>query len=607
MKKQDASAEPVNSTEEVSQPGLFRHGLSRRQFLTSAAGAGALAAVGALAGCAPAAPTTGNGGDTPVTTPPAAGDTGALNAAKASQKWEFEIPPAAIAEDQIAETITADIIIIGSGLSGLATAVSATEVGGDVILFSAGTKTVARGGSNHGIGTKVQERYGIDYTPDNCGPRIKNELAHHSYFAGTDKWAKWIANSAESMNWLIDMMEEAGYQTTLEIGFDDPEHIWDSKPASHNFVTPEMNFGAAFGANFMCQVYEQKINEQGGQIHYSTKAIYLERANNNTGRVTGAIAQREDGSYVRYVGNKAVVLATGDFSLDHEMMAKYAPIALPILAPPQEPNYDADFQFGGVMPGDGHKMGLWIGAAWQKTFPNAPMVDILGPAPYTQSIANHTGLILNKLGKRFMNEDTICSYSAWTFFHQPDMTIYFIWDSAYATFFPEWAGFGTTIAQDIGPKPTPNSETLASWDAQAEGGVFVKGDTIEDVLTQLGGIDVAAGKASVDRYNELVANGNDVDFRKHKSYLAPIKTGPFYGNVLTVNPGNFLCITGGLRTNVDMQVCDENDNPIEGLYNVGIMTGDMYGNIYNFSIPGHNLGACCCTFPYLLGRELAKA
>jgi succinate dehydrogenase/fumarate reductase flavoprotein subunit len=591
----------AKASAENTKTGMFAHGLSRRQFLTSAAGVGALAAVGSLAGCAPSAPAADGGA--PSATP--ASDT--LTAASLDQKWSFEVPPAPVAESEIIETITADIVVIGSGISGLTTAASATEVGGDVILFSAGTKPVARGGSNHGIGTKVQKRYGIDYTPENCGPRIKNELAHHSYFVGGDKWAKWIANSTESMDWLIDIMEGAGYQTTLEIGFDDPEHIWDSKPASHNFVTPEMNFGAAFGANFMILELEKKILAQGGRIDYSTKAIYLERENNNTGRVTSVIATNAEGKYVRYAGTKAIVLATGDFSLDHEMMAKYAPISLPILGQDLPLNYNADFQFGGIFPGDGHKMGLWIGAAWQKTLPNAPMVDVLGPAPYTQSIANHTGLILNKLGKRFMNEDTICSYSAWSFFHQPDMTVYFIWDSAYATFFPEWAGFGTTIAQDIGPKPTPNSEVLAQWDAQVEGKVFVKGDTVEDVLSQLQGIDATAAKASVARYNELVEKGADEDFRKHPSYLAPIKTGPFYGSVLTVNPGNFLCITGGLRTNVDMQVCQEDDTPIEGLYNVGIMTGDMYANCYNFSIPGHNLGACCNTFPYLLGRELAKA
>mgnify|MGYP000915787998 CR=1 FL=1 len=54
-----------------------------------------------------------------------------------------------------------------------------------------------------------------------------------------------------------------------------------------------------------------------------------------------------------------------------------------------------------------------------------------------------------------------------------------------------------------------------------------------------------------------------------------------------------------------IQVCDENDTPIEGLYNTGIMTGDFYANTYNFVMPGQNLGAVCGTLSYLLGRDLA--
>ncbi|HBT95688.1 MAG TPA: hypothetical protein DEB24_06230 [Coriobacteriia bacterium] len=257
------------------------------------------------------------------------------------------------------------------------------------------------------------------------------------------------------------------------------------------------------------------------------------------------------------------------------------------------------------MPGDGQKMGLWIGAAWQKTWPNAPMIDCLGPAPYTQSVANHSGINLNRNGERFMNEDTICSYAAISFMQQPGMTIYFVWDSAYANWFDEWATFGTTMAEDNGPKPHNGADELANWEKSVEGNVFVKGNTIDEVLSQLDGIDAKTAAATITRYTGYAEEGVDREYYKHKQYLAPIKTAPFYGYKLEVSPAQLLCVTGGLRTNANMQVCDENDEPIEGLYNVGIMTGDMYGNIYNFSIPGHNLGACCNTFPYLLGKELA--
>ena len=68
----------------------------------------------------------------------------------------------------------------------------------------------------------------------------------------------------------------------------------------------------------------------------------------------------------------------------------------------------------------------------------------------------------------------------------------------------------------------------------------------------------------------------------------------------------FLTVCGGLRTNSNMQVCDENDQPIPGLFNVGIMVGDTYANIYNFLVAGHNYGMNCLTMGYLTGRAIAE-
>jgi hypothetical protein len=586
-------AKRIEQQPEQSEP---IRAINRRSFLAGAALVGAGAIGVGVVGCAPAADTD---------------DSAASNAGNSAgtsggdKQYSFEIPPDPIAEDQIAETITADTIVIGSGCSGFATAAAILENGGEVILFSAGTKGVSRGGSNHGINTKVQKRRGVDYTPENCVGRMKNELAHNSFMPDQQKWYKWINNSTESMDWLIDLMEGAGYEVSLEIPFNDPEHVWDAPAASHNFISGPGDFGAAFGQPHVMEVLEKRINELGGRIDYGAKAEYLERESNNTGRVTSVIASRADGSYVRYAANKAIVLATGDFSQNREMMEKYSPWAIPIMAPDVPVNYDAEFQFGGLMPGDGQKMGLWIGAAWQKTFPNAPMIDCLGPAPYTNSVANHTGINLNKNGERFMNEDTICSYSALAFMHQPAGEIYFVWDSAYAEWFDEWATFGTTMEGDNGPKPHGPADELASWEGMVEMGVFVKGETLEETLGLLEGLDAATAAATIERYNSYAESGVDAEYHKNKAYLAPIKTGPFYAHKLVLSPQLLLCVTGGLRTNADMQVLDENDAPIEGLYNVGIMVGDMYGGCYNFSICGHNLGACCNTFPYLLGKALA--
>ena len=103
-----------------------------------------------------------------------------------------------------------------------------------------------------------------------------------------------------------------------------------------------------------------------------------------------------------------------------------------------------------------------------------------------------------------------------------------------------------------------------------------------------------------------MAAGLDSEYHKSKDYLIPIEKGPFYGQYNQLGPAQFLCVLGGLRTSPDCEVCDEDNKPIEGLYNVGSMMGDTFGTFYNFRVPGQNLGMTCITFPYLLGKELAE-
>ena len=88
---------------------------------------------------------------------------------------------------------------------------------------------------------------------------------------------------------------------------------------------------------------------------------------------------------------------------------------------------------------------------------------------------------------------------------QPDMTRYGVWDAAYANHFDSWETFGTTIVEHEGKDAYTPEQYRALWDENVEKGTFVRGDTIEEVLAQLDGLDAEQAKASVDRYNELCA------------------------------------------------------------------------------------------------------
>ena len=107
----------------------------------------------------------------------------------------------------------------------------------------------------------------------------------------------------------------------------------------------------------------------------------------------------------------------------------------------------------------------------------------------------------------------------------------------------------------------------------------------------------------MERYNSYCEAGLDDEFHKDKRFLLPVKQPPFYG---IKNEPYTLCITGGLNTDIQMHVCDENQDPIPGLYGVGTVVGDMFGDIYDYRCPGINLGGCCDTFGYLLGKNLVS-
>ena len=87
----------------------------------------------------------------------------------------------------------------------------------------------------------------------------------------------------------------------------------------------------------------------GGEIDFRTKALYLIREDDNKGRVSGVVAENLDtGEYIKYEARKGIVLATGDFSRNADMMAKYAPWAWKLYKDnleTKEVDYDAELVY----------------------------------------------------------------------------------------------------------------------------------------------------------------------------------------------------------------------------------------------------------------------
>lgn len=509
-----------------------------------------------------------------------------LSATQSAQPkdYTFETPPPPIPASEITQRISSEVVVIGAGTSGLVCANAAVENGAKVVVIASSSMPVGRGGSNHAFNSKLMLKLGLKSNP---AKEFKDEMKCHSFRVDQDKWWLWAHKSGEAMDWLISKMEAAGYQSVIEMGNTDPDGIMTMYPGSHSWLGENIQT-AGSSQQLVVNTLDKTAKAQGVQIYYDTTAVQLVREKNNTGRVSAVIAKTPDGSYCLYEGTKAIVLATGDFK-DEEMVEKYCPWILPLVK-----------RGGGIYRGDGHKMGLWVGAAWQKTVPNAPAIWG-GVGPGTQPYRAFSGLVVNKNAVRYGNEDSIVSLAGAAQMQQPTSTIFAIWDSGYAERAAPWTPIGTYYG---GPSEIPAQDVLNEWENSVKRGTMVKADSIDGLAQKLG-LNVTPLKATIARYNEFCKTGVDEDYGKRSELLIPIGPPPFYGEISS-SP-QLICIMGGLRTNIKMQVVDKNEQVIQGLYAVGTIVGDMYSNIYTFIEPGHNLGATCVTFGYLVGKEIAQA
>ena len=572
-------------------------GFSRRDFLKfGAVGAAGAAAAAGLAGCA--APASKEGDASASASGVMESSDAVLKLKDGMPKWSFMIPPEPIADDRIVETVENDIIVVGGGMSGFTTAVSAAENGAKVTLFSAASAPISRGGSNYARNSKVMEELGIE--PFDPVPFYYHEMRAASFAVDQRKWMRGYNNSEEAMNWMIDIAREAGLEVIME-----RDNTFDMGPNyAHAFSTEGDSTMVSTGQQGAVEALEAKAKEYGVQIIYDTKAEQLIREDGESGRVTGVVASKMNGEgYVKFVARKAVVLATGDFSNDKEMLAAYCPQVLPLVGYEQgEIDYNTSFNLTGIYGGDGQKMGLWAGAAWQHAYPAAPMMQGAWGGSH-EPCGFHMGLNVNDNTERYQREDISAPYSSNHLLSQPNNEAWGIWTANYPQAIldkgHEWYTFGMDCTL---PALTPD-ELVAMWDEGAKDGSYYKADTLDDLASQLG-LDAEKLKAVVARYNELCDKGVDEDFYKNPDFLVRIdEAGPFYA---ARNYAMFMTVMGGLRTSVNMEVCDANDEPIPGLFNVGAMVGDMYANTYNFAIPGNSYGINCLTFGYLLGRDLAE-
>lgn len=523
---------------------IQRDGISRRGFI----GLGSLAAVGsvfALSGCSN----------------DAASSTGGATAA-ADGLPSFMQAPAAITD--IAETVDYDVVVVGAGAAGIPAALSARELGVSVALLQKESQASSNGNTGTGVDLETSDPAGVKAL-------IHQLIKDCDYRSNRALVEKWAYQSGEAVKWVIDRALEGG-ASVVDQGNAQAAGVTTIDGYNLNYVTSYFGpkpYTTGDGMIALASVAEK----DGVEIFYSTPAVQLVTEG---GAVTGVIAESSTGGYVQYNASKGVILACGDYQSDEEMCDWYLP---------DVKNFGRK-QFN--RNGDGHKMGMWAGAAMEPLGHSKMLHDFdAGPAP----MCDMPFLAVTEDGKRFCNEITPMSLlnnllrepigdkveSGW--YSQ-------IFDANYMGQAADWPGSLVPPEGLVNYMPEEPGEKKGILDGFIR---TFKADTLEELAVKIE-TDPTEFVKTVARYNELVAQGTDDDFGKPAKYLAPIDTPPYYGihRWLRIS-----AVCSGLSVNETGQCLDSTGNSITGLFAVGNTSGTFYAGVdYPMTLPGYNLGHC---------------
>jgi fumarate reductase flavoprotein subunit len=556
-----------------------KHGISRRNFLKSGAFtmAGVMASGLLMGGC-------GNGRKR---------DPGSDKAANG--KPSFLTAPEPIKDSEIASTKEADVIVVGAGMSGLCAAISAAEEGAKVIVLEKTPNVNFRGYDYGAIDSSSQKSVGIHIDK----VMATREIMRYAAYKGNQRVVmKWVNESGKVNDWLLDMALKAGCKV---------QHVWTQDEMVAEGATlptfPTMTFVLApsaeaiekapkgmIGGNPVIAVaytLQSTAQQKGVDIHFDTPAVQLVREQGDNGRVSAVIAKGKDGKYIKFSGKKGIILCTGDYGNDKEMLKYYIPSSetVKINLYPSKAN-----------TGDGQKMGMWVGGAMDEA-PHAPMYFDFGmvDAPgLADSVMRQPWLGLNVDGDRFANEDLPYAYIANSTRQENDHTRWNVWDAKWPEEAPEFHQTACKSLKSVYHDPKRLQQLI-------DDNVVKSANTLEE-LAQKMNMPFEKLKASVDRYNELKKKDFDEDFYKRNTCLTTIEKPPFYAAHISMA---LLVTLGGLKINENMQVLDENKKVIAGLYAAGNASGNYYANDYCVTMMGNSHGRAY-TFGYLAGKNILK-
>ncbi len=571
--------------------------VTRRNFLKAAAvGAAGVVAMGTVSGCAPSASAGSSSKDA------------IPESASAATDWLGTAPE--IDDSQVVETIDCDLLVVGAGTAGHFAAASAAESGADVLLIEKGGE--GGFGIRYQLGavdTQLQKT-----APNQAGGTgieidrnaITEDFSRYAnYYNNADLVHLWYDHSGKVLDFYNEIERAGGLNPHLINLVGHPDATWREWTTGNECLDSE--------DVKVWQPMENYISDNGGALRFSTALVRL--IQEDDGAVVGAYAVNENGEYLRVNAPKGVIVCTGGYAQNPEMMQALQPQTCElysyIAAPPTN-------------TGDGIKACLWAGAMqdpnhssmlFERTMVppdavgGAQNVDLGKPATWCAQ----PWLSVDLEGKRFCNEAGPYDYRLHAISNRPGRTYVTLVDSNFAEHIRTYDTFG--CSRNVVKNPTPQwdgVETTLSQDGveslieklTADDTYVQCADTWEELAEKLN-IPADNLVATVERYNKMCEQGYDEDFGKDPYRMVAYDTPPYYGVRTT---GRFLCTFDGIRINTQMQALDPEGNPIPGLY----CAGNDSGCYFAFTYPNLATGAAggrSATFGYLaakiaLGEEI---
>jgi fumarate reductase flavoprotein subunit len=527
------------------------------------------------------------------------------------------------AEGRSVEAMSADLVVIGGGGSGLAAAVSAALQGVKKVIVLEALN--AAGGNSQfpegifGAESKVLQQKGTGMTSTKDAA-FKTLMQGGRWRLNAPLVRALVDGSGETIDWLADQGVDFGLMPPMpgrrggapasaiaaegvRAGGPPGEELAAEGPSGEGTpvggppatqapqrTTPAKSSSGSTEnvriGGVIVKALANRCKELGVQILTRTRAKQILK---EEGKVTGVLAEQSKGDLK--ISAKAVIIATGGFAGNSEMMNKYLP-----------PFQKGDNIFvGGIAHnGDGIRMAGEIGAAMEPRGATEFAMDrfIVPGGPGPESIylifitMKQSVLSINKKGERIPDNTN----NLW---RQPGKLAYLVFDEKmkqefYKTEVAETDRklFGTSPWWKGGDLPKKINELTDVWEnvekdlqAFAKKGRGVKIGNSWDDMAKWMGVPPATLKATIDEYNAGCDSGSDF-FGRDKRSLSPLKTPPFYA----VTTGLTLLVTHGvIKTSKKMQALDTQEDPIPGLYVAGDDIGGVDEDVYG-GLGGHSQG-----------------